>query len=555
MPIGRRVLVGLLVLLAAAYIAWPLGVLGIDALSVHDARGARTGATAANLAGLFGGEALAATWTSLWTSLVSVLLAALIGIPLAVALFAWRLPLRVWLLVGAVAPLTLPPIVGMFAFYLLIGDIGLIPERLGEWFGDGRPLGAVMGIPGVLLVHGYSFSVYFTLLVGAALRRADPSLVEAARVHGASRWYAFRRALLPGLAPAIAAAAAISFMTAMGSFSAPYILANGEPFLAVLIYELTFAEGVYQPAFGLAAALSCLAAGICVAALLVARRFDRSAAAQRGARAATPARPRGAGAWIAGGCCALGGTILLLPQLCIAVISLSDFVRWTDGLLPPGWTLDHYASLGSAWRPVRNSALAAGLATAVCLAVGLLAARTLGRERFRGRDLLDGALMLPLALPGSVVAFALLRAFSVATPQTLGVALAQTAWLLPVAWAIRCLPLAVRPLVAAAQGADPSHEEAARVHGGRPWYVYRRVVLPHLWPTIAAAGLVVFITAAGEFVAALMVSRPDNMPLGVYIYQRLQSGIPAAAAASTLLMLLTVAVGVARWLLLRRRAA
>lgn len=557
---GNLVLFGIVATIAGCYVLYPVITVLYESFGTFNDLDELVGYTLDNYARAFSAgddRALLAIWNSVWVSAISTLLAGLIGIPMAFLFGTVRFPGRGPLAALAYVPLTLPPVVGMFAFYMLTGRVGLIPRQLGEWFHpDGVPIGELSGIAGVLLVHAYSFCVFFYAMTSAAIQRIDPSLCEAARTLGASRVRVFVKVTMPALAPAIAGAAALAFMVSMGSFSAPLYLAQGVPFLSVWIYQAAMAEGVLEPDIGLAAAESVIGVVICMAFLALTNRFGQDGSAGRGVRAfefKRVARLQQAMLSLLGGIVVV---VLLLPQLTVVAIAFSDFPKWESGLLPPSLTTANFERITSSaarMTPIWNSVKWSAIATAVTLVFGLAASWVLLRSRVRGRLVLDFVLMLPFALPGTVIAFCLLRAFNEPTPQTLGNLLVGSVWMLPFAYFVRCIPLAVRPLVAAMRTADPSHEEAARTLGATPLTAFRRIMLPHLWPAIGASGLLVYVTCLGEFVVSIMVSVPSNTPMGVQVYRELQSvGVGGPAAYSVVLIASMIVVMIGQQVVARR---
>ncbi len=537
-------------LLIAAYILYPLAALLWESFHTED------GLTLTHYQDAFSNDALMGIWNSIWVSVLSTLGAACIGFPASLLLQTRTFPGRKLCSLLMFAPLMLPPLVGMFAFWLLITDIGFFPKLFQNIFGTERPIGAMGGIAAVILVHAYSFSVYFYALCSATLQRRDYALIEAARSLGAGFWRIFFSITLPQLLPSLASAAALTFMMSMGSFSAPYILANSTPFLSVLIYEVNFAEGVIEPQYGLAAALSVIGAIICTVFLILARRWQDRGQARRGTQQFTLPELHAWPKRLATTAACVLTFFMLLPQLYITLIAFCDYPQWDTSLLPPAYTLDNYQSIfnsDSALAPILNSGFYSFIALIVCMLWSLLAAGIIVRSKKRWAIGIDMCMMLPLALPGTVIAFSLLRAFSVATPQTFFVVLAHGVWLLPLAYCIRCLPLALRPLVLALESSDPSHEEAARSLGASPMRCLQTIIVPHMWPAIIAASILVYVTCLGEFVASFMLYRHANIPISVYMYQIFQSGIAKAAAYSVLLMLLMLAASGLQQLLKRKQ--
>ena len=164
---------------------------------------------------------------SLVVSLATVVLAALIGVPLAALLALFDFPGRRILSAVVALPAVLPPLVGVVAFLFLYGETGFIARAVQMALGLEEPPWRLEGAAAILLVHAYSMYVYFYLLVRAALLSLDAAQLEAAASLGASRARMLRRVVLPALRPALAGATLLTFMTALASFSAPYVFGGG----------------------------------------------------------------------------------------------------------------------------------------------------------------------------------------------------------------------------------------------------------------------------------------------------------------------------------------
>ena len=269
---------------------------------------------------------LRALWASIWISLASVALAALIGIPLALLLGRYGLP-GGSLLGGLVAlPAVLPPLVGVVAFLFLYGETGFVPLLLMWLFRLEEPPWRLQGPGAILLVHAYSMYVYFYLLVRAALVSLDVSLLEAAASLGAGRWRTFRRVVIPHLKPALAGASLLTFMTALGSFSAPYVFGGGFRVMPTQIVA-TRLNGETQLAMVQTASLTAVA--------LLARLLFRSDPRKHiggGKKGAGPTRiaiRRPMARFLAG---VVGwglATLLLLPHLTLVLVSFVPVGTWT----------------------------------------------------------------------------------------------------------------------------------------------------------------------------------------------------------------------------------
>ncbi|MEM8997604.1 MAG: ABC transporter permease subunit, partial [Acidobacteriota bacterium] len=168
-----------------------------------------------------------ALFNSLWISLVSVALAALVGVPLAFVFERTEFPGRRVLGALMALPVALPPLVGVIAFIFLYGESGFLSRLVQQILALEKPPWRLGGAGAILLVHTYSMDVYFYLFVRAALVRLDGSMLEAAASLGASRRRTFFKVVLPQLRPALLGSGLLTFMTSLGSFSAPYIFGGG----------------------------------------------------------------------------------------------------------------------------------------------------------------------------------------------------------------------------------------------------------------------------------------------------------------------------------------
>jgi len=175
---------------------------------------------------------------------------------------------------------------------------------------------------------------------------------------------------------------------------------------------------------------------------------------------------------------------------------------------------------------------------------GVLTAYVLAKRRFIGSKILDIMVMIPWALPGTVVAMNLIVAFNKPNIFTGYQILTGTFWLLPLAYFVRHIPLVYRSTYASLQQLDNSLEESARNLGASWLYAFRRVILPLVMPGVFAGVLLAFVTALGEFVASILLYIPSNKPISVEIYSQLdrQANFGTASAYSVLLIILVTAV-------------
>jgi iron(III) transport system permease protein len=254
--------------------------------------------------------------------------------------------------------------------------------------------------------------------------------------------------------------------------------------------------------------------------------------ASKGVR--VPIRSRG-GRTLAGLAAWACMAVLLLPHFIIAWLSFIDHKSWQTELLPHAWTLDNYALLFSSGQklvPFRNSLWMSALAAVAVAAISIPAAYLIGRRR-PGHRMLNLVVMLPWALPGTVIAMNLIVAFN--DPW---LPLYNTVWLLPLAYFVRNVPLLTRMAAAAFEPFDASLLEAGRSLGASRTHCLVHVAFPLLAPALLASTALVFALCLGEFVSSILLYTMSNIPISVQIAMEWRESVGAAFAHSVLLMAL-----------------
>lgn len=512
----------------SAWLALCLAVLGVTVAypTFHLVLSAcRAWDTAAVFAGQ-GGEAIRNTAL---IGLASVLTSGIVGTAAAWVFARHAFSGRSVLAALAYLPFTLPPLVGTLSFYYLIGRDGLLPRLIERCCGVNDAV--LPGPAAILLIHTYSFYVFFYAMVSAALTRMDPSQEEAARTLGASRVRVLLRVTLPALKPALLGAALLTFMSSCASFSAPYFFGGGYPMLSVRIFE-------ERSQFDEAAAImhtAVLALTALLGLVFFRTRTGPAGAASKGAR--SPIANRAARTALT--CCAWAGVgLVLVPHLSILWLSVVDHRLWHTELLPSALTLRHYVTLfedARSFAPIRNSLWMGALGTLGALAAGLPAAYLIARKRPHSAwvNLLA---MLPWALPGTVIAINLIVAFN-----STWLPLYNTVWILPLAYFVRSVPLLTRMTAAAIEAFDASLIEAGRTLGASAGYCLRRIALPLIAPAVCAAAAMAFASNLGEFPASILLYSPSNVPIAVKINMEWRGDVGVAFAYSVLLMALVAA--------------
>lgn len=492
--------------------------------------------------GFINGSSATALGLSVGISVGSVLTTGVLGTALAVLLSRFDFPGRRVLRLFALLPMALPPLIGAVSFYFLYAESGIVPRFLERYFGADAAAVSANGVWGVLLVHTMTMYPYFYLAVSSALAGSDASMEEAALNLGASRFRMWRTVLLPMLTPALVSGTLLTFMVSMASFTAPQFY-NVQTLTMQIVASRT--SGAYDVAAAQAVVLSVVSIFF-----LLAMRWYENRRLHRGSSKGTPQAVKVLHGVLPRTLAGVGSLLLVLflmaPPATIALLSFTVDGSWTTQILPPDYTLDNFARIFTdpvTLRPILVSAQMSFVAMIGCILVGVLAAWVVTRWKGPGRGLLDVMVMLPWALPGTVIGVNIVTAFATPGPFNLGQVLIGSLWILPVAYFVRFLPLVFRSANASLAQIDPSVEEAARNLGAGPWRALRTVTVPLMSRGILAGALMAFIQGFGEYVASVVVYPARFAPLSVEIYNRIYSNeFGTAAAYGTLQMALILIV-------------
>jgi iron(III) transport system permease protein len=472
------------------------------------------------LAGVYSrSQNLAPLFNTLVLALGAGIVSILLGVPLAWATARTDVPFR--RTVHALVALTYitPPYLTAIAYIILLGpDAGYFNRALQALFGLSRGPIDIFSLGGVIFVIGMHVFPFTYFMTHSALRSVDASYEEAARLLGARGLGVLIRVNLPLVAPAITGGALLSAIESMALFGPQAFL--GLPaqitFLPTRIYGVI---GAYPPRWSEAAALSLTLVVLTAMGLMLQRgyleRRSHTTVGGRGLRVETIRL----GAWKLPLLAVCAAALFLSAVAPVGVLTIAAFAKkWVDGLEPANLTLANFgeALVGNqvAVRGILNSfELAAG--AAICaVVVGAVVAYLDLRTRIVGRRFLDYLAILPLGLPGTVMAVSVMLAF-IRPP----LAIYGTIWILLVAYIARFVPLATRSANSTLRQIDPSLEEAARIAGATRMGALGRILLPLSRPGLVVAFLLVFIPALSELSATILLYTGGTETISVAIFR------------------------------------
>jgi iron(III) transport system permease protein len=473
--------------------------------------------------------------------LVVTLFTTLLSLPLAYLLVRYHFPGKGLLNGLILIPMVLPPFVGAIGMRqllarfgsvnLLLLDMGIINQPI-DWLGGGSFWGVVI----LEVLHLYPI-MYLNL--AAALANVDPSLEEAAKNMGAGAFKLFRTVTFPLMLPGYFAGAIIVFIWAFTDLGTPLVFEFREV-VAVQIFNMV--TDLHQNPMGYTF--------VVVVIVLTLFFFYLSKRLMGGGRyemlgrghVASAVRPASASLTVLAYAVVLGiSALALIPHLGVFLTSVTG--RWFFTVLPSEYTLRFYQDVFShdlALLSIKNSLFLSSLSTMVDIVLGVIIAYLLARKRVPGRNVLDALAMLPLALPGLVLAFGYVAAFS-ATPLDVRT---NPVPLLVIAYAVRRLPYMVRAAYAGFQQTSVALEEAAMNLGASPLKALYQITLPLVFANLIAGAVLSFSFAMLEVSDSLILaSKEQYYPITKAIYAllgRIADG-PYIASAMGMLGLVLLA--------------
>lgn len=465
-------------------------------------------------------------WNSLALGLVATLLVVLIGLPLALLAARTDFLGKTWFSGLILAPMILPPFVGAIGIRQFLGQYGALNALLVQchWMNWSQPIdwlgaGRFWAVAITEALHLYPI---FYLNAVAAIANVDPSLEEAAANLGCSSWRRFRKITLPLIMPGLFAGGILVFIWAFTELGAP-LMFDYSRVTAVQIYDGLKDIGANPLPYALVVIMLAATAGLYAVAKALLGRRAYAMMAKSGPGAVTR-RLTGWRSLLAFGLFAVVFLLAVLPHLGVILTSVSQ--AWYRSIGPTLWTWSHYDSaLGHELTlpSIRNSLNYAAAAMIVDLVLGITIAYLVVRSRLAWRGLLDALAMLPLAVPGVIVAFGYLamcqpgRLFAFLNPTE------NPTVLLIIAYAIRRLPYVVRSAVAGLQQTAETLEEAARNLGCPPIRTLWRITLPLISANLIAGGLLAFSFAMLEVSDSLMLAQKQiYFPITKALYELFQ---------------------------------
>ncbi|HUR44499.1 MAG TPA: iron ABC transporter permease [Candidatus Saccharimonadales bacterium] len=462
--------------------------------------------------------------------------ATVLTLPLAHLLTRFDFRGKTFLSTLLLLPMIMPPFVGAIGLRQLLsryGSLNLLLMKIGlvssdapvDWLGRG-------GFWGIVALQVLNLYPILFLNLTAAMANVDPGLREAAQNLGAGSWRLFRSVTMPLILPGYFAGAITVFIWAFTDLGTPLIFGYSRV-VPVQIFDAVNELNTNPMGYTLVIFVLVLTVVLFLISkrLLASKRYEMLARGHTAGSEQRASARQAALIWIFAG----GITLLaVLPHLSVIVQSFSE--RWFFSITPTQWTVETYAELsrsGLTRSSITNSLFYSSLSAILDLFLGVTIAWLLTRRKIPFSGLLDALAMLPLALPGIVLAFGYVAGFDVklswVNPRE------NPTLLLIISYSVRRLPYIVRSAYAGFQQTSVTLEEASANLGASPFRTLRKITLPLIMANLIAGTILTFSFAMLEVSDGLILAMKEKyFPITKMIYQlmgRIDPNAPSIACA------------------------
>jgi iron(III) transport system permease protein len=520
----------------AILILLPAGAILVNAFADPDGPGLTLSHFTALLDDRRFGRALANT---LGSAFAAAVLATVLGVTLAWLVartdMRWRRAFHVLNLV----PFFLSPFVGALAWQILAApNAGLLNKLLVDALGLSAPPLNVFSLGGLIWVLTLFYTPYVYLFCYGPMRTLDPALEDAAQVSGAGRVRTTVKVTLPLLAPAIFSGFLITFVTSAEIFDIPVLLTAPAdiPTLSTMIYQSV----QFPTDYNRAAALSTSLVAITMLGVWLQRRYaaGRSFATVTGKGYRPRRMSLGGWRWPALAI-EIGyiGVAVILPLF--GLLAAATSTVWLGTINPELLTLENFRyvmfSYDLTQTAFKNSMLLAVVGATLGCAIAVVVGHVVHRQKGRLAGVLDAVTTLPIGIPGIVLALGTLLVW-IRTP------LYGTLAILLLAYITRFLPYAQRSVSSGLLSISPELEQSARVSGAGWTATARRVLVPLLKPSLAAAWVMLFVIFVRELSTSVLLYRGGTEVMSVALLVLSERNLSYTAAYALLQTVLLLGV-------------
>ena len=427
--------------------------------------------------------------------------------------------------VVSMLPVVSPPFVLSLSMIMLFGKAGIITRFLLRIYDN-----SVYGFWGIAVVQTLTFFPVCYMMLKGLLKNIDPSLEEAARDMGASRWKVFTSVTLPLMLPGLGNAFLVTFIESIADFANPMIIGGSYDTLATTIYlQIT---GAYDKAG--AAAMAVVLLCITLAMFAVQKYYlERKTAAtltgkaSRGRMLITDRSVKIPLTVL----CALVALFVIMMYLCVPIGAC--FPTWGFKFFPlTGKWFKLVFSRYHGFQAFRDSFILSLIASPITALLSMIISYLVVKRNFKSKGFIEAVSMLAMAVPGTVLGVGYIRGFANGVFNTGFLqGLYGTGLILIIVFVVRSLPTGTRSGISALRQIDKSIEESAYDMGADSFRVFMTVTLPLIKDSFLSGLVTAFVRSITAISAIILLVTPQFLLITVQINEFAEKGSYSLACA------------------------
>ena len=431
-------------------------------------------------------------------------------------------------------PVVSPPFVLSLSMIMLFGKAGIITRFLLGIYDN-----SVYGFWGIVVVQTLTFFPVCYMMLKGLLKNIDPSLEEAARDMGASRWKVFTSVTLPLMLPGLGNAFLVTFIESIADFANPMIIGGSYDTLATTIYlQIT---GSYDKPGAAAMAVVLLCITLLMFAVQKYYLEAKTAATLTGkaSRARMLIEDKSVKVPLTI-LCALAAGFVILMYLCVPIGAC--FPTWGFKFFPLtgkwfGLVFTRYHGL----QAFRDSFVLSLISAPITALLSMIISYLVVKRKFKAKGFIEAVSMLAMAVPGTVLGVGYIRGFASGVFNTGFLqGLYGTGLILIIVFVVRSLPTGTRSGISALRQIDKSIEESAYDMGADSLKVFMTVTLPLIKDSFLSGLVTAFVRSITAISAIILLVTPQFLLITVQINEFAEKGSYSLACAfATILIVIT----------------
>ena len=436
--------------------------------------------------------------------------------------------------VVSMLPVVSPPFVLSLSMIMLFGKAGIITRFLLKIYDN-----SVYGFWGIAIVQTLTFFPVCYMMLKGLLKNIDPSLEEAARDMGASRWKVFTSVTFPLLLPGLGNAFLVTFIESIADFANPMIIGGSYDTLATTIYlQIT---GAYDKAG--AAAMAVVLLCITLAMFAVQKYYlERKTAAtltgkaSRGRMLITDRSVRVPLTVL----CSLVALFVIMMYICVPIGAC--FPTWGYKFFPlTGKWFKLVFTRYHGFQAFRDSFILSLISAPITALLSMIISYLVVKRKFKSKGFIEAVSMLAMAVPGTVLGVGYIRGFSGGLFHSGFLqGLYGTGLILIIVFVVRSLPTGTRSGISALRQIDKSIEESAYDMGADSFQVFMTVTLPLIKDSFLSGLVTAFVRSITAISAIILLVTPQFLLITVQINEFAEKGSYSLACAfATILIVIT----------------